>query len=421
MRHALGRRIDDAWLVAFRTGLGLLLLFAAVRFVAKGWVQELYLAPTYHFAWFSWAVVPPAPVLYGLFALMALCGAVIAASSFLGPVGTRLYRPAVVTHLLAFGYVELLDITLYLNHYVLLTLVLAVMAVAPAPGRPVRAWVRWLLQLTFAFVWLWAGLCKLNADWLLEGQPLTGWLSAWSTLPLVGPWLALPLTGLLMSWGGAAYDLLIVPLLWWDRTRRAAIALAVVFHVTIWALFPIGIFPWLMILGTTLFAAPSWPRRTPRPVPDDGRPLAPLATATLALVVAGMALVPARPLWMSDDPTWTEEGFRFAWRVMLVEKTGMVDYTAVEHDTGRRWVLRPTDELTPWQHEQMRTQPDLIRHYALHLAERLRGDGHDVAIHADAFASLNGRPSQRLLRPDLDLTRPLSELRAAGWILPRQR
>jgi hypothetical protein len=35
----------------------------------------------------------------------------------------------------------------------------------------------------------------------------------------------------------------------------------------------------------------------------------------------------------------------------------------------------------------------------------------------DAFR-LDGRPSQRLLRPDIDLTAALDELEREGWIVP---
>lgn len=418
--HALARPIDPRGFEAFRTGLGLLGAFAALRFVAKGWVEALYLAPTYHFAWFPWAVVPSGPVLYALYGLLVGTGLLVATSGRLGAFGARAYRPAVVLHLAAFVYLELLDATLYLNHYVLYTLLWAALAVAPAPGRPVRAWLRWGLQGLFATVWLWAGLCKLGPDWLLHGEPLTGWLQGHRGLPLVGPWLAHPTTGLLMSWGGAAYDLLIPFLLWTRRTRPLALLLALGFHLTVWALFPIGIFPWLMLLGLLPFLPEPGPLRAPREVPHDGHRLAPAAGLAWAAVLLALALVPSRPLWMSDDPHWTEEGFRFSWRVMRIEKSGMVDYTAVERTTGRRWRFRPGDELTDWQHEQMRTQPDLIRQYALHLADRMAAQGHDVAVHAEAWAQLHDdRRTHRLLRPDVDLTRPLAELRADGWILAR--
>jgi hypothetical protein len=392
----------------FRAAFGALLAFASVRFVALGWVDRLYLQPRYHFAWFSWAVVPPPPLLYALFGLLALSGLGLCASVVL-PRARWLYHPSVAVHLLVFTYVELLDATLYLNHYVLVTVLLAVLLCAPPPGREVPPTVRGLLLLTYATVWTWAGICKLNADWMLRGQPLSGWLATRADLPLIGPWLAHPLTGLLASWGGAAYDLGIVAALLHPRTRWPAAALGVAFHVGIWLLFPIGIFPWLMLLGIGLYLAPA-PLRRPSPT----------SPGTLAAGLAGAALllVPARPYLLGPDPAWTERGTRFAWRVMLVEKSGMVTYEARERGTDRRWTFRPSDELADWQHEQMRTQPDLIRQYALHLAQRLADEGHDVAIYADSWASLHGRPAQRLVRPDVDLTQPLSTLWRRGWITP---
>ena len=82
------------------------------------------------------------------------------------------------------------------------------------------------------------------------------------------------------------------------------------------------------------------------------------------------------------------------------------------------WAEHPAAQLTPMQHEQLRTQPDLIRDFALHLAAQHRAQGREVAVYADAWAALNGRPAQRLLRPELDLTRPLPELEAEHWIVP---
>ena len=409
----LNHPIDATILDLFRSGLGLVLALAAARQVAYVWVDRLYLQPHYHFAWVSWAVVPSPAVLYALFGLMGATGLVLAASPFVGRWGARLYRPAVLLHLLAFGYVELLDKALYLNHYVLVTLLLVVLAVLPAPGQGMRRWGLWMLRAQFALVWFWAGFCKLNPDWLLRGEPLGSWLGARADLPVVGPLLALPATALLWSWGGALYDLSITGWLLWPRTRWAAAAVATAFHVVIWMLFPIGIFPWLMLLGVGLFFA-GGPGPAPDPSPRLGR--AGLTGWACALVVVG--LVPARFAFLPGPVLWTEAGYRFAWRVMLTEKTGHVTYTAVDRHTGERWVLRPTAELEPWQHEQMRTQPDMIAQYGRHLADRLARQGHDVAIYADAWASMNGRRAQRLLRDDVDLTQPDAALWAQDWVVP---
>jgi hypothetical protein len=139
------------------------------------------------------------------------------------------------------------------------------------------------------------------------------------------------------------------------------------------------------------------------------------------LVVAGIALFPARFLLWGTDPSWTERGHRFTWRVLLNEKTGFVEYRVVERSTGRTWRTTGADELTPLQHAQLRTQPDLIRDYALMLAARHAAEGRDVAVYVDSFASLNGRPSQRLVRGDVDLTQGWAELEAAEWIVGLER
>ena len=51
----------------------------------------------------------------------------------------------------------------------------------------------------------------------------------------------------------------------------------VVFHVVTWRLFPIGVFPWLMIAASTVFFAPDWPRKLltkVRPQQPKVRPIA---------------------------------------------------------------------------------------------------------------------------------------------------
>ena len=58
---------------------------------------------------------------------------------------------------------------------------------------------------------------------------------------------------------------------------------------------------------------------------------------------------------------WTEEAFRFAWRVMLIEKSGSVEYR-VRTERGESRLL-PRTELTPLQYKMMSTDPDMISTY----------------------------------------------------------
>ena len=174
LRAWLGQREDDAGLVIFRVLFGLLAAGAALRFVAKGWVEALLAAPPVHLPWVRGLETPPNTMLYLLFAAQVIGGLLVAQG--------RATRAGLGLWLAAFIYVELLDKTLYLNHYVFLTLVGATLWALPwGPGGRMAGgaprWARALLRLEVGLVWLWAGLAKLNADWLLRGWPLgrRGW------------------------------------------------------------------------------------------------------------------------------------------------------------------------------------------------------------------------------------------------------
>jgi vitamin K-dependent gamma-carboxylase len=129
--------------------------------------------------------------------------------------------------------------------------------------------------------------------------------------------------------------------------------------------------------------------------------------------------LPLRFLLYPGDVNWTEDAFRFSWRVMLVEKAGSVELAVETAQPARRFTVHPARELSALQYKMMSTQPDMIHEYALAVAERLRAGGHaGIAIHADAWASLNGRPSQRLIDPRVNLAAVPRSLAAARWVEP---
>lgn len=118
---------------------------------------------------------------------------------------------------------------------------------------------------------------------------------------------------------------------------------------------------------------------------------------------------------------WHEQGFRFAWRVMLVEKAGQVEFTVLTGDDDRRYVVYPRELLTPLQYKMMSTQPDMIQQFARHLKQTYQARGHErVRVYADAWASLNGRPRQRLVDPSVDLASEPWSLTPKRWIVPLQ-
>lgn len=403
-----GRRVD-LWLapvdarplVLFRTLFGLLLACSAGRFVARGWVETLVLAPTLHFPWpgFAWVPMPSAAGFGVLFGLLIATGLGLAA-------GWAPRRMAAV-HLVCFMLVEVLDLTLYLNHYYLVSLLLGLLVVLPGPvnGRVPRV-VLGCFKAQIALVYLFAGIAKINHDWLVLGEPLHTWLSARVDLPWAAPVLASPAVAVAMSWAGCLYDLTIPLWLWWRPTRRLAWISVAAFHVSTAMLFPIGVFPWLMMASSTLFWEP----------PSAGQPptFAPAPRWLPALVLGWLGvqvLLPLRHVLTPGDVNWHGEGFRFSWRVMLVEKTGFVELRVVDRQTGRARRVSPRSDLTPSQLHQMSFQPDMIVQYAHVVGERA-GGAERVQVFADAWVSRNGRRARQWIDPTVDLMGPLP----VGWI-----
>jgi hypothetical protein len=67
----------------------------------------------------------------------------------------------------------------------------------------------------------------------------------------------------------------------------------------------------------------------------------------------------------------------------------------------------------------MATQPDMIADYARHLRARFEARGlTDVRVYADAWVSFNGRRSQRLVDPTVDLAAAERSFAPKTWILP---
>ncbi|NIP24426.1 MAG: HTTM domain-containing protein, partial [Phycisphaerae bacterium] len=117
----------------------------------------------------------------------------------------------------------------------------------------VPAWTINIFKLQLGLVYFFAGVAKLNPDWLLNAMPLQIWLPANADLPIVGPLLEYTASAYIFSWAGAFYDLTIAFFLLWKRTRILAYVAVIGFHMFTWFLFQIGMFPFIMILCTLIF------------------------------------------------------------------------------------------------------------------------------------------------------------------------
>jgi vitamin K-dependent gamma-carboxylase len=138
----------------------------------------------------------------------------------------------------------------------------------------------------------------------------------------------------------------------------------------------------------------------------------------LVVYAAIQIALPLRARLYGGNPLWHEQGYRFGWNVMLMEKLGSADFWLVDRRTGTRRSVRLRDYLTRSQEKALATQPDMIVAFAQKLARAERVRGRDVAVYADIFVVLNGRPSARLVDPQVDLGKEQDSLGSKAWILP---
>jgi hypothetical protein len=403
--------VPAASFVAFRIAFGLLATFSVLRFVASGWVGEFWLDPDHHltYARFEWVRPVPAVAMYALMGLLAGCGLAIAA-------GWR-YRTAAAVFAVGFAYTELIEAALYLNHYWFVTLVAVVLAVLPRPvDGSIPALNVWVVRSQLAAVYVFAGIAKLNPDWLLDAQPLRIWLAARTDRPLVGAWLDEPAVAYLFSWTGALFDLTIVAWLLWKRSRPVAYAVVVAFHLATAALFQIGVFPWVMILSTPIFFGPEWPRYAlarlsrVRTVPERQPRVRPpfrlggMTVATIAVLAVLNVALPLRHYAAPGNVRINDAGYYLSWRVMVSERATFVEYHVADPATGAVTLVRAGDLLEPWQVAQAATRPDLVlatAHLIADRDERLLGRRPIVTV--DAWLSSNGQPRRRWIDQTLDL------------------
>jgi vitamin K-dependent gamma-carboxylase len=462
----LFRPIDPASLAAFRVLFGLLMLVSAGRFFANGWIDRFFVQPSFHFKYwgFAWVQAGPPWAMYLAFGALAVLAALVTLGLF--------YRVAIALFFLLFTYLQLIDVTLYLNHYYLVSLLALLLVFVPAHatwsldarlrprsipaialaeagfarrsqsaggvGDPLRvpitttpAFALYALRFQVAVVYTSAGLAKLQSDWLLEAQPLNLWLTSLTDFPLLGPLLAQPAAPYIAAWAGFLFDSTVALFLSWRRTRAVAFAAVLAFHLLTGLLFPIGMFPVIMIAAATVFFEPGWPRRwvrrvapIPGPSPVTQARWRHLAVAGFAVFALVQVVLPFRHHLYGGNVLWHEQGMRWSWRVMVREKNASVTYVVLDPASGRRWHVSPGQYLRDYQERDFATQPDLIWQLAQRIGHdfRQRAQG-PVEVRADVQVSLNGRRAAPLIDPGTDLLKQSDGLTPKPWILsaPRDR
>lgn len=435
-------KTQAAPLAVFRVFFGFMMLASIIRFWFNGWIEKLYILPEFSFSYYGFEWVKP----LGNFTyiIFLICGL----SAFFVGIGYK-YRLAIITFFLSFTYIELMDKTTYLNHYYFISILSFLLIFLPANAyfsldakkntgvafQKIPRWCTDSIKLLLGIVYFYAGLAKINSDWLLKAMPLKIWLPSKYDLPFLGDLLQQEWVHYAFSWSGMFYDLLVPFLLLYRRTRLFAFVMVVTFHVLTRILFPIGMFPYIMIVSALIFFDPGIHHKILEKISrlfgivkarfDNGRALNFLPNkkkfllSFLSLFFIVQLLLPWRYLLYPGELFWTEEGFRFSWRVMLMEKAGYTQFKVVDGETGKRFYVDNSDFLTPFQEKQMSTQPDFILQYAHYLADHFKKDGHEnIEIYVESYVALNGRQSAPYIDPNVNLLEEKDSFKHKTFTLP---
>jgi len=455
-------------LAVFRIVFGAVLFYSTCRFITKGWVNDFYIVPKYHFPFkgFEWLRPMDSGSMYTVYGIMALAALFICIGLF--------YRLSTVVFFLCFCYSELLDKTYYLNHYYLVTILSFLLIFAPAnryfsvdvlrkpslKATQVPSWSILMFKYQLCIIYCCAGLSKLTSEWLLHAMPLKIWLPAKSSLPLIGSFLQYEWTAYFFSWASALFDLSICFLLLNKSSRRLGYFLVIIFHVMTALLFQIGMFPWLMISATLIFFSENFhiriinnaerltrnaerltrnaerltrnaerlTRNAERLTLNAERLTRKAVFQKLQLILLGIfflfqLIIPFRFLLYPGTLLWTEEGYRFSWRVMLMEKGGTSFFYVRDGLSGKKREVNNSNFLTPYQERMMETQPDMILQYAQILRRHYEAEGmKNPEITVESYVTLNGSGSRLFIDSSINLAEEKETwFGHKQWILPYQK
>lgn len=358
-KAVLGRRVDGGSLAWFRIFVGMVMALEAFTLLrpsastaGKVPLEIYYTGPniTFNLPYPGFGWLPFfSPIGMHLMVGVLAVGAICLAAGFL-------YRFAAMAVFLAWGYFYAVEATrtYWMSYYYLELLVTFLLIWMPAAERySIDAWRKkgrntssgiipfwpvFLLRAQLLITYFYAGVAKLNADWLLDAQPVRYYLSqpnvAASLKHFFGSsavtWAQSSQLAYAISWAGAAFDLSVGFLLCWRRTRWAGFCMLLFFHLTNHFLLfnDIEWFPLVGITTATIFFAPDWPSKAWRWITRERKrangaelktavsyPVARWTIPLLCLWVAGQVFIPLRGFFIPGDARMTFEGLSFSWRL----------------------------------------------------------------------------------------------------------
>ena len=426
---ALFRPVPLDSLVAFRVAFGFAMAIWSLYMIFGGRVSELYIQPKYYFSYpgLNWIQPLSGFGMYFVFALLFVSALMLAAGWF--------FRINTLFFTLLFAYISLIDQANYLSYYYFVLLMAMMLSLSPAnrlfsidlirnPAIRVELIPRWSVlafEIQVALVFIFAGMAKLNADWLFAGRPLNMWLE---NLGLhfgfqFPHWIISGIIPITISWILLLFDFIIPHFLLDKSTSVFAFKWVVIVQLLAIILFPSGFFPVLIIFSSIIFFPADSIRRWISGIsyllydvfqfkgdvfkPGGAHLLQyrkkKLFPIVLCLFLGTQILLPVALFLQWGSARWADAACHFSWDLRIQEKKSRIWVWKENALTGKNEEVKLSQYLMPHQIRHMAESPGMIQQFIANKKRNPSSSNSDFTgnIRVLSTVSLNGQNPQPLV------------------------
>lgn len=402
-------------LVALRICFGAAMAIWALVMMVSGHVGQLYKDTSVHFPFEGLEWVRPLPYEFMLLVFSAL----IIAALFMA--AGWFFRRSALLFIVLFSYIVFCDKAAYLSYYSFVILIALMLLVSPAhrlfsldlirkPHIRVDYAPGWLLlafKLQVVMLFFFAGMAKLNYDWLFTGIPITLWLQevfvsfGWSADVLYEkPWI-----GISLSWTLVLFDFVLPHFLMDTRTSQKAFWVVFLVQVPGMLIFPTGMFPLLVLLMCTVFL-PHEPIHllvskisyflydffqfkgevfNPGGVFMLKYKMDRLFPAIAAVYFSIQVLLPIYLFLSWGSFQWANKAFHFSWDLHINQhRNPNIEFVKIDKLQGNSEPLEVDHLINPFQKKRMANDPEMLQMFLARLEQntQTQSKGNIIEIQA---------------------------------------
>ncbi|CAG9560729.1 unnamed protein product [Danaus chrysippus] len=382
--------------------------------------------------------------------------AVVYAMLWIGALGITLgykYRISASLFTLCYWYLFLIEKSFWNNHSYLFGVVSFLLTFTQANSHwsvdaylnpsliktTVPYWNYFILKYQFFILYFMAGMKKGTAEWL-TGYSVQNLSEHWVFTPFK-LFLSVPQTDyFIVHWFVFSFDLTVAVWMMWAPSRNIAMVFCSLFHLMNSRLFRIGMFPWVCLATMPLFYPFDWPRTIIGYLDIIKSKLLKLSCMALykneylnvtlkdnderitetdqekfetddeLLLNDGDS--PSKEMLITNDDgynNWTKGLYGYSWDMMVhTWDLETVVIKVVDNTNKREFYIDPYAN-SP--NDRWTRHGDMVHQYARCLKEKMskkiqEGADHkdlNISIYIDIWCSLNGRFTQRMFDPKVDL------------------